>query len=302
MILLLAQAIAWQRDYEAALAEARKADRRVVVHFQMKSRPLGQAMSEETFSQAEVVRRSAPFLNVWVDLDAQPDLFDRLMGGKGGLGTCVVDGEGDVVSALPGFAGPKEYVSFLDRAEKGYASLRAAREKSSSGPEGMAALAEAYRELESPRRAEECYRKVIETAPGTASAALAHERMARYRVGRGKNLDARKHIEEYRKIDPDNRHGRADRILLTEGLAFYVERKFAESRKTLEEALAKFPQSPEADHMMVSLGVVLHESGDDKRAMPLFEEMLRKFPTSPWAVEARVRIEHIKNPPPDHTH
>ncbi len=302
MILLLAQAIAWSHEYEAALAEAGKADRRVVVHFQMKSRPLGQAMSEETFSQPEVIRRSAAFLNVWIDIDSRPDLFDRLLGGKGGLATCIVDGEGDVVSALPGFAGPKEYVLFLDRAEKGYVALRAAREKSPAGPEAMVALAEAYRSLESPRRAEECYRKVIERAPGTGPAAVAHERMARYRVGRGKNLEARKHIEEYRKIDPDNRQGRADRILLTEGLAFYVERKFAESRRTLEEALAKFPASPEADHMMVSLGVVLHESGDDPRAMPLLEEMLRRFPDSPWAIEARQRIEHIKNPPADHAH
>lgn len=302
MILLLAQAIAWQRDYEAALAEAKKADRRVVVHFQMESRPLGQAMSEETFARAEVVRRSAAFLNVWVDIDRRPELFDAQLGGKGGLGTCVVDGEGDVVSALPGFAGPREYVAFLDRAEKGYAALRAARERSGAGAEAMLALAEAYRGLESPRRAEECYRKVIESAPGTPQAAAAHERMARYRVGRGKNLEARRHVEEYRRIDPDNRCGRADRILLTEGLAFYVERKFAESRRTLEEALARYPGSPEADHMMLSLGVVLHESGDDKRAMPLLEEMLRKFPDSSWAIEARLRIEHIRNPPADHSH
>jgi outer membrane protein assembly factor BamD (BamD/ComL family) len=53
---------------------------------------------------------------------------------------------------------------------------------------------------------------------------------------------------------------------------------------------------------MLSLGVILHESGDDKRAMPILEEMLRKFPDSPWAPEARQRIEHIKNPPADHSH
>jgi tetratricopeptide (TPR) repeat protein len=302
VILLLAQAVAWTRDYEAALAEAKKNDRRVAVHFQIKGRPAGQAMLEETFASAEVARRSAAFLNVWVDIDARPELFDRLLGGKGALGTCVVDGEGDVVSALPGFAGPNEYVRFLERAEKGYAGLRAAREKSGAGPEAMLALAEAYREIESPRRAEDCYRKVIEGGGAAGPAAVAHERLARYRVMRGKNVDARRHVAEFRRLDPENRTGRADRILLTEGLAFYVERKFDESRRTLEEALAKFPQSPEADHLMVSLGVVLHESGDDKRAMPLFQEMLRRFPDSPWAPEARQRIEHIKNPPPDHTH
>ena len=302
LVLGLVQGIAWRHDYEGALAEAKKADRRVVVHFQMKDRPAGQAMAEETLANAGVVRRSAGFLNVWVDIAQRPELFDALLGGKGALGTCVVDGEADVVSALPGYAGPNEYLKFLERAEKGYAALRAAREKSGAGPEALLALAEAYRELESPRRAEDCYRKLIETGGTTAPVAVAHERMARYRVSRGKNVEARRHVAEYRKLDPDNRHGRADRILLTEGLAFYVERKFAESRKTLEEALAKFPASPEADHLMVSLGVVLHESGEDKRAMPLLEEMLRRYPDSPWAPEARLRIEHIRNPPADHSH
>ncbi len=302
LALLLVQVIAWRQDYEAGLAEARASGRRVVVHFQVRGRPAGQAMAEETFAHAEVVRRSSAFLCVWVDIDRKPELFDALLGGKGALGTCVVDGEGDVVSALPGYAGPNEYVRFLDRAEKGYAGLRAAREKAQGGPEAMLALAEAYRELESPRRAEDCYRKVIEAGGTGTSAAVAHERLARYRVMRGRNVEARRHVAEYRRLDPENRAGRADRILLTEGLAFYVERKFDECRRTIEEALAKHPASPEADHMMLSLGVVLHESGDDKRAMPILEEMLRKFPDSPWAPEARLRIEHIKNPPPDHTH
>ena len=99
-------AIAWRKDVDAALAEARRDGRLAVVHVQLAGRPLSRAMAERTFADAAVVARSAGYMNVWVDLAARPELFDRLIGGKGALGTAVLDGTGDVLSVLPGFAVP----------------------------------------------------------------------------------------------------------------------------------------------------------------------------------------------------
>ena len=53
LLALLAQSgIDWRSDYDAARAEAREKDRRVVLHFFMTGRPICKAMDEETFGQA----------------------------------------------------------------------------------------------------------------------------------------------------------------------------------------------------------------------------------------------------------
>ncbi len=294
----------WRKDYETALAEARAGGKLLVVHFWSDGRPLARTMAEETFANAEVVRASnAHFVNVRVDIDLRPELFRGTIGGRGALGTCVLDGTGDVVSALPGFAAADAYLRFLERARRGYGLLKSAREAAERAPEDPAArlsLGEAYFGLESPRRAEECFLKVPEGGRAGPAAAFAHERLARMRVQRGRVLEAREHLAEYRKLDPALARG--DRAMLTEALILAVERRLKESLRVVEEAIARHPASGELDQMLLASGVVRHELGEDKRAMEVLEGLLRRFPASPWLPVARERIEHIKNPPPDHTH
>lgn len=281
--------VEWTRDVEAALAEAKRADRLVLLHFQLAGRPLCKLMSEETFADAEVGRRSTSFLRVFVDMAARPELFDATVGGKGALGTAVVDATLDVVSALPGYAGPRDFLRFLDAAEKGWPRLKAAR-----GTSTPRELGDLYRELRSPRRAEACWREGVEKGD-----LLCHERLARALVLRGKNLDARKHLEAFRASGPAKD---VDRAALTEGMILALERKHAESARVLDAALKAHPGSAEADQMLLALGFVLHEGGDDKAAIATLRGMLARFPDSPWAAEAKLRIEHIQNPPPDHEH
>src|SRR5881396_2936506 len=120
--------IAWRRDYGAALVEAQKQGRLLVVHFWLEGRPLVQAMNAETFAHPEVVKLSDErFVNVKVNIAARPELFEKIVGGSGGLATCILDAEGDVVSALPGYADAPAYLQFLMKAEKGYGRLKAAR-------------------------------------------------------------------------------------------------------------------------------------------------------------------------------
>jgi len=167
LLAFLAQSgIDWRTDYDAARLEAREKGRRIVLHFFMTGRPICRAMDEETFGQAEVrqVIRDQ-FIGVRLDVEARPELFEAAIGSRGVLATCVMDGDGDVLSELRGFSGPQAFLRFLARAEIGYAAVKAAREALAAAPGDAVrsyALAEAYREAGSPRRAEECYRKVLD--------------------------------------------------------------------------------------------------------------------------------------------
>lgn len=297
--------IDWRKDYETARAEAREKGRLVLLHFYSSGRPLAKTMDDETFAQPDIARAIVDrFVGVRVDIDASPALFESTIGGKGGLATCVVDDGGDVISALHGFAAPLQFLQFLMRAEAGYPAIKAAREaaaKAPSDPSALHRLGEAYRAADSLRRAEECYRQVVELGDGR-EAALSHERLARLRIMRGKNLEARKHLQEARRLDPEGKWGGADRLMLTEGLTLAVERKHVEAARVLREALRLHPASEETDHVMYALGFVLHQDGQDKPALEVLESARQRFPSSSWAGAMKEQIEHIRNPQPDHTH
>jgi tetratricopeptide (TPR) repeat protein len=300
--------IDWRKDYDLARAEAREKGRLVLLHFTLAGRPLCKTMEDETLSHPDVARvASERFVSVRIDGESRADLFDATIGGRGGLATCVVDADGDVVSALHGFAGPEPFRRFLETADRGYAELAAARQESGRAPADPAklyALGEAYRKLDSLRRAEACYRKVIEAGATEPIRIIAscHERLARFRVMRGKNLDARTHLEAYRALDPEGSLPWTDRVLLTEGLTLAVERKHKEAARVLQEALRRFPSSDEAGHLMFALGFVLHQDGQDKPALETLEAGVKRFPESFWAAAMKEQIEHIRNPQPDHTH
>ena len=300
--------IDWRKDYDLARTEAREKGRLVLLHFTLAGRPVCQTMDDETLAQADVARVARErFVCVRIDVDAKPELFEATIGGRGGLATCVVDADGDVVSALHGFAAAEPFRRFLETADQGYAALAAARRDAAQAPSDLSklhALGEAYRKLDSLRRAEACYRKVLDAGAAEPRSILAscHERLARFRVMRGKNLEARKHLDAYRALDPQGALPWTDRILLTEGLTLAVERKHRDAARVLQEALRRFPSSDEADHLTFALGFVLHQDGQDKPAMEAFESALKKFPASPWIGPIREQIEHIRNPQPDHTH
>jgi tetratricopeptide (TPR) repeat protein len=305
LLALLADGVDWRGDYDASRAEAREKNRRIVLHFTQPGRPICRAMEEETFAHADVVRvLREKFIGVRVDVESRPELFEAMIGSRGVLATCVVDAEGDVVSELRGYAGPQAFLKFLEKAETGSAAIQAARQALKETPKDPArlyVLAEAYRGSDSPRRADECYRQAISAGAGPAVAA-SHERLARLCVMRGRNLEARTHLDAARKLDPDGKSTATDRLLLTEGLILAVERRHPESSALLRDALKRFPLSAEADHMLYALGFVLHQANQDPQALQALEEAARRYPASAWLPAVQEQIEHIKNPQPDHTH
>ena len=127
--------IEWRKDYETARAEAKEKGRLILLHFYQNGRPLCQTMDEETFARPDVARVAGEtFVPVRVDVDARAELFEATIGGRGGLATCVVDADGDVCSALLGYAGPQAFLQFLGRAEAASVGVKAAREALAKAP------------------------------------------------------------------------------------------------------------------------------------------------------------------------
>lgn len=298
-------AIPWIEDYERALRRARDEGRLLVVHFRVADRPLGKEMEEQTFADFAVRKASRErFINARIDIEAHADLFRRTIGGRGGLGTCILDGSGDAISILPGFAEPALYLAFLSRAETGYPLLKAARVTAEARRDGpnVYALAERYEGLESHHRAETLYEEVVRLGDSQKHAAFSHERLARIRVLKGRLLEVGAHVEACRKLDPADAFGTLDRILLTEGLAATMDMRYRDAIAILEDARRRFPAGSEADHLLFALGVARHEKGDHKPALADFELLIRTWPASPFAARAREQIDHIQNPRPGHPH
>jgi tetratricopeptide (TPR) repeat protein len=302
----------WVKDYETARVEARKQNRLILLHFSLAGRPVCKTMDEETFAKAEVLQALGDrYIAVRADIEAESKLFESTIGGRGGLASCVVDATGDVVSARNGYAGPEEFVRFLEKAAAGYGRIQAARQALKNSPAAaglLLALGEAYRENDSLRRAEDCYQRALESADlgglpvEQGTLAICHEWMARFRVQRGKNLEARWHLEAARKLDPEGRSAGKDRLQLTEGLILAVERRHAEAATVLREGIRLYPGSDDLDHMSYALGFVLHQDSQDKPALEALESVVRLYPRSSWVAAAREQIEHIRNPQPDHVH
>ena len=310
LVLALQSGIDWKPDFESA----RKAGegRLLLVSFVMKGRPVTQALEEETFSNAAVqLRIRERFSAVRREAASSVDFFRGVIGGRGAVASAVMDASGDVVSVLPGFAGPNEFLRFLERAESGYPALLKAREAWRRLPHSLGeifTLGERYRDLESWKRAEECWLEVVEHAAGLSEAhagervwaAASHERLARRRVLRGRIAETKRHLGEARRLDGERRLEPG--LLLSEGLVLGLERRHAEAARILDEALQRFPGHAEKDHVLFALGFVLHQDRKDARALEVLEGMLAAHPKSAWAPAAREQVGHIKNPQPDHEH
>jgi tetratricopeptide (TPR) repeat protein len=260
-----------------------------------------------------VARAAAGLLPVRIDADRRQDLYERVVGGRGGLATAAVDATGDVVSVLAGYAAPEAFVAFVAAARAGWPRLSAVRRTAARRPRDPAALqalAETYEALASPRRAEETYQQALALAegaprPGATArrvAAAAHERLARAVVTRGRNLEARVHLDAYRALDPDDRLGRRARATFTEALVLFVERRLAESLRVLDQALASGLRPEDAAHALYVRGIVQHEMRDDVGGIATLERLRREHPGSRWAALAADQIAHIKNPTADHQH
>lgn len=294
-------------DLAAALEEATASGKLTVVHFGRADRPLCARMQAETLaSPAALSAVSDRFVEIAIDSRAHADAFEQLTGEKGSLATCVVDAKGELVGRLPGFAETRAYLRFLDTVERHAAQLASARARARSQPGDLRArgeLADALLEVGLEREAGSTLREATANTTERDDAPLVaslHERLARLCVLRGDPVEARSHLDEYRRLDPADRAHRLDRAVLSEALVLSIERRESEARRLLEDSQSRAPICAEEDARLLALGRALHETGDDAGALDRLERLAREHSDSPLLFRAEGLIAHIHGSTPSH--
>lgn len=298
-------AIEWGADVDAAVARAEESGALVLVQFTRDDLPAAAAM-RATFDDPDVIAASSGFRHVRIDTGARPELFAALTGERGALATCVLDGNGATLAVQCGFAGPRAHIAFLARVEREVEAWRAATEAVAATPGDAAArctLAEAYVRAGHERAAEATFARALELAraPNGSPTVIVRslECLARLAVERGASADARRQLTELRAADPQRELEHCDHTLLTEALAFFVERELTEATARLE---ARRATGDEADRALLALGEVAHAAGTEDAALAALQTLVQAHPDSPWRRRAEQCIAHIENPQWAHTH
>jgi tetratricopeptide (TPR) repeat protein len=302
-------ALAWCVDLGAAARDAAASGRLLAVHFRVPGRPLVDEMAATTFTDPDVVRLAvADFVHVGLEAADAPELFERAVGGRTGLATCVLDPAADLVAVLPGYAGAVAYRGFLELARErrgAIARLRQAVADAEAAPGPPRALADALLPLGCRNEALALLERSFAAASDLESAsdaACAAERLARIEVERGRNLAARRWIELCRAFDPELVHADAARLAVTEALILCAERRPSDAVDVLESALTRHPGSAESGEMRLVLGLARHDSGDDAGAVATLEALVRDPSRGEVAARARAELAHVRSPDHGHRH
>jgi len=297
--------VVWGGDVIAAQEAAAALGGLALVCVRSPARPLAAAMDRDTWDDPTLAAVVAALNPTRIDADADPVTCERLIGGRSGLGTVLIDGVGDVVAVLPGYATSTTVLAWMRVACDGYPGLVAVRSAAASGdPAALLALGDRYQALTSPLRAATCWTAVLAAAAGEPMAALpaaaAHAHLARSELLRGRNLAAREHLDACRQRDPAGRAGLAGEIAHSEALIRLIERDHAGAATFARQALALAGDA--IDHCLHTLALAEHGAGHDAAALGVFAELLVSFPQSRWADSAREQIAHIRDPQADHGH
>lgn len=112
--------IPWSNDVSAAIVEADSAECIVMVDFTAVWCPPCRAMEDSTFSDPSVVKKSASFIPVRVDVDKQRETAEKYGGNArkyGGIGIpniLFLDGEGRRIKQVVGYHGPQKFIAVMD--------------------------------------------------------------------------------------------------------------------------------------------------------------------------------------------
>lgn len=212
------------------------------------------------------------------ELSPTSDLFERAFGTPGRLGLAWIDGEGRVLSVLPG-ASPIGEVRLRDRLVR--ARLASWRDS------GALERVRIQLSLRAEAPAEQDLRALLAQGEDPQILALLARALAR----RGSIQEC---LETCARAEQVDRSMKSDpELLLTRALARIASREPERALELLEGLVG--------DEEHLARGLALHHA---EQGAPLDELklVLDRYPLSPWRAAARDQIEHILSPPEEHNH
>ncbi|HZE99476.1 MAG TPA: thioredoxin fold domain-containing protein [Planctomycetota bacterium] len=298
--LLLAQAagIDWKTDYAAALREAQKDGRPVVVFFGGPDCPPCEKMKATTFKDAAVIGAVAKgFVSVGVHLDGPNDLVKQF-GIESIPTTFLVASDGTRIRKWEGYLGPEEYRKNLGSAVAAFAKIREVEPKLKLDPDSLELNLEAadhYEALGRGRAAADALKRAAgRTEDAKKRAALLVRTLGQLygvEVDQALNDELLAVAAEAEKLDAAQR-----------GEALAARAQVAMNREKPDDAIALFEEvvakHPACDKAAVSLlwlaDLYHHAKKDNAKAKAALERILKEYAKSEVVDDARAMLEHLK--------
>jgi thioredoxin-related protein len=292
----------WKKDYAAALKEAQKGGRYLIVHFSGPDCPSCKLMDETTYANAAVIERSnKSFVNVSIYLDG-PNALARKFGIEAIPTTFLVTGEGERVRKWEGYVGPDDYKKGLDRAVEAHKGLKELEAKLQAEPDSLELHREAggrYEALGRGRAAADAFKKAASKSPepkGQAGLiARALGQLYEIEVVDALNDEILELAAQLEKLDAEGKLGfRAD-ATAARAQAAMNKGKMGDAIKLFEEIVEKHPASGKAPVSLLWLADLYHHhQKNNAKAEKALQQLLERYPKSDAAEDAKSMLEHLK--------
>ncbi len=298
LILLAALQVDWKPGLEAALAEAKKDGRPVLLLFAVAGSEAVARMEKDTFGDAPTAAWSAKaFVHARIDAAKAKDLASTY--GVSEIPTVVLlSSAGERITVLPGYQGPDGYKDCLEGALATWAKLQALEPKLKDAAPALWAEAAGLRaDLGDGRRAGQAYRKAA-----TASAdpkdkggylAKAFNHLNSVEADDAVTAEILAVAAELDALDP--KLGFADDAAYARAMADYNKEDWDGAIKKLEEVAAKWPEADRAPLALMGLGDLYHHvKKDHKKAVERIQRVIDRYQHTEWAERAKHFLEHIR--------
>lgn len=324
-------AVPWGTALKKGQETAKKEGKLLLLHFRAEGCKWCEKMDVDTFRDGKVGALCAKdFVSVALDVEREKELAQDF-GVERVPAALVILPEGDVVDVLDGYVAAQDFVKWLETWRSAFDRLREAQASAAKKPDNREAAchwAEALLRLNQPERASKVIEAALALFPEGASLG-PDERKAKaellVHLGDAflELLESPKRLLEIagriEGTDPGGKLGfevhafflraAADDMLSheleeeseeleREGKKALAGKRKADARKLragvlarLEEGLAKYPDCPRTDAMLVWTGHLLLEARkDEAQARKLFQRVIDRYPESDFADEARQRL------------
>ncbi len=274
----------WQDDMPRALANARAAQRELVVFFALRGRVTSDRMQDSLGDPAVAAALAdGAFDAVVADGKERARLCAEWVGGPDGMGIAVLDAAGRRYAARPGPQDPPELAAFLRRCAAKRADLArlSAAVATAPLPTDQHALGCLMLELGNVRDAEP-----LLLAAATAGVADARHRLARLCAQDGDLTRARQWLATAPKTP-------AARV--TEGYVLFKEKKPHDAATVLDAALRDGGLGDDRQRATLFLGKALHDAKDDARAVQVLEALAGEGTGSTFEAAALHTLAHVQD-------
>jgi thioredoxin-related protein len=294
--------IDWTKDHGAALRDAKKDGRYLIVHFSGPDCPWCEKMDKETYADPGIIGYSnKTFVNVSLRNDQDKELAQRYKVGPIPV-TFLLSSEGERLTSLLGYLPAEEYRKSLETALVTHKKILELEPKLKEAPGDMVLLTQAsglYEELGNGRKAAEILlRTVSKAADPKAHGELLVKVFGLLNDAEGDDETNRDILDVARRmdaLDADGTLGLKDKAAYARAMVDFNKENWDAVIQKLEEIVVKWPGGDRAPVALLTLGNVYHHGKmDHAKAEMALQTLLEKYPKSEFVDQARAMLAHIK--------